>query len=69
MNPETECFNGGTMDTEEEYLVAPGETVTCDTNVEFPGSTSPIEVVVNIRGGDKSWDYPCNPSTSTSQTC
>lgn len=67
--PGTGCFNPEAIDSEEEFLVAPGETVTCETNVKFPGSTSPVDIVVDVKGGDKSWSYTCNPSTSSSVTC
>ncbi|QGA80248.1 hypothetical protein [Candidatus Nanohalobium constans] len=66
--PQIECFNEEAI-AEEDHLVTTGETVTCDTNVKFPGATESISVVVNVKGGDKSWTYECSPSTSSSQTC
>lgn len=65
--PQNGCFNTANSATND--LVAPGETVTCNTNVGFPGATEEIGVVVKVKGGDKSWTYTCSPSTSSSLTC
>ena len=67
--PGIGCFNEAVYDTEDEQLVETGETVTCNTNVEFPGPTEEIGVVVAVQGGDKTWTYTCAPQTSDSQTC
>ena len=68
-NPDTGCFITADNYDEDDYLVETGETITCDTNVKFPGPTEEVDLVVAVQGGDKTWTYTCSPQTSDSQTC
>lgn len=62
-SPNT-CFDSsaGILDT--------GSTYTCDTGISFPGATDSIGLVIDYNAvSDVSWDYTCNPQTSSTVTC
>jgi len=58
-----ECFVGSVE------ILDPGDSMTCDTNVNFPSASEYIGVVVQVQGGANRWSSECSPRTSTSVTC
>ena len=57
------CFVGSGQ------ILNPGESMTCDTNVNFPSASEHIGVVVQVQGGANSWSDECAPRTTSSVTC
>jgi len=57
------CFVGSGQ------LLDPGQSMTCDTNVNFPSASEYIGIVVQVQGGAKRWSSECSPRTTTSVTC
>jgi len=57
------CFVGSGQ------LLDPGQSMTCDTNVNFPSASEYIGIVVQVQGGANRWSSECSPRTTTSVTC
>jgi len=61
----TTCFGDGQPGT----IMDPGDSYSCDTNVEWPSATESVGIRIDVQGGDKSWSKGCAPKTSSSATC
>ncbi len=62
---EFDCFS----EASSSQVIQPGDSYTCDTGFDFPGSTETIGIEVAMNDADKSWSYTCSPSTSDSYGC
>ncbi len=61
------CFQPGA--TTDRVILDPGESLTCDTNVDWPSATEYVGLDVRVQGASKSWSKRCDPLSSNSETC
>jgi flagellin-like protein len=59
------CFSNAA----DAELLDPGDSFSCDTNVEYPSASEYIGLVVTVQGGANTWSEECSPRTTTSATC
>lgn len=59
---DNKCLTGG-------RLINPGESISCETGVSFPGALEKVEIQVKSNNFDKSWGVICQPQTSGARSC
>ncbi|MFB6099775.1 MAG: hypothetical protein ABEK16_00745 [Candidatus Nanohalobium sp.] len=63
------CFQPGHEIDGTNVILDPGESLTCDTNAQWPSATKYVGLDVRVQGGSKSWSKQCDPLSTRSETC
>jgi flagellin-like protein len=53
----------------DDTTMDPGDTVDCNTGIQYPEATSSVGIIIEFRGEEKSWSETCDPENSDSLTC
>jgi flagellin-like protein len=58
------CFNVGDSD-----VIDPGDIYNCKLDRQLPGALESIEISIRDKDSERTWEYTCQPKTSSDKSC